>query len=76
MKYIHTKRNEFVIFSGGFNHNEVADKFRLKKEDIDGAGFISIIDADKISCYGSSHTLDIKSTERDTELLQRQIRGY
>lgn len=76
MKYIRIKHTQFIIFSETFAHDEVADKMRIKKEDILGAGFISVTNPENVSCMGHSISLGIDSNEKDTEVLQEVLQAY
>ncbi len=76
MKYIRIRHTQFIIFSETFAHDEVANKMRIKKEDILGAGFISIKNPKEVSCRGKSISLNIGSDPKDTEVLQEVLQGY
>jgi hypothetical protein len=73
-KYIRTKDNKIIVFSGLQLHSE------FKHFKPISAGFISFgIGADEnpnCTCYGESISLDLKSKEDDTQLAKRQILGY
>ncbi len=71
-KYIRTKDNQIIVFSGLMEHK------KLKHLEPVSAGFISFgIGADKnpdCTCYGESVGLDLKSKEvEDTILARKQI---
>jgi hypothetical protein len=74
VKYIRTKDNEIIVFSGLQLHSE------FKRFEPISAGFIIFrIDEDRnpdCLCYGESVSLDLKSKEDDTRLAKRQILGY
>ena len=62
IKYIRTKDNAIVAFSGLYNHDEVARKFGGALS----AGFISFSGEDT-KCYGKSISLNMVSDERDSD---------
>ena len=71
-KYIRTKDNKIIVFSGAFTHNQFSSWKPIT------AGFISFgIDENKnpsCTCYGESISLGLKSdTEKDTQLAKMQI---
>jgi len=69
MKYIKTSRNEFIIFSKGITHSDMASGLRRGSAKIASAGFVN----NNLECYGKSISLGISSDEKDTELLKRQF---
>lgn len=74
-KYINHE-GRIYIFPGHIDHSKFAQVNHIPKDEITGAGFISLVDADTISCYGKSISLEIESTHRDTEKLRIMFRGY
>ena len=73
-KYIRTKDNMIIVFSGLFQHNG------FKHFEPISAGFISIgIGPDRnpsCTCYGESVSLGLKAMEDDTTLAMKQILGH
>jgi hypothetical protein len=72
VKYIRTKDNKIIVFSGLQQHSE------FQNFDPISAGFISIGVKDgepDCDCYGESFTLGLKSMEGDTRLAKQQILG-
>ena len=73
VKYIRTKDNQIIVFSGSIQHSE------FKSFEPISAGFISFgIGKDRnpdCSCYGDSFSLKLKSMEDDTRLARMQILG-
>jgi len=81
-KYIRTKDNQIIVFSGLFQHSD------FKNDNPISAGFISFgtkktgehngkeYHEPYCSCYGESVSLGLKADEiKDTELANRQILG-
>ncbi len=73
-KYIKTKDNKMIVFSGALQHKE------FKHFEPVSAGFIAIgVGSDKnpdCTCYGESISLGIKcDDEQDTKLAKQQILG-
>lgn len=80
-KYIKTKGNQIIVFSGLLTHSEFSH-FEPKS-----AGFISIgtkkvehngniHEEPDCTCYGDSVSLGIKADEGDSALARKQILGY
>ena len=73
VKYIKTKKNEIIIFSGLQTHAEFSSFEPVS------AGFIQFfIDEDKnpsCQCYGKSVSLGIESDPKDSKIAQVQIMG-
>ncbi|MCP6727398.1 MAG: hypothetical protein KJI69_05315 [Patescibacteria group bacterium] len=65
MKYIISKDNDVIIFSGGIEHRDMANKFG-------GAVSAGSINS-KLEAYGSSSTLKISSREKDTAIIQNRF---
>jgi len=74
VKYIRTKDNKIIVFSGLFKHSE------FKNFEPISAGFVSIgVGSDEnpdITCYGESYSLGLKSMEGDSALAKGQILGW
>ena len=68
IKYIMTKDDGIVMFSGILNHDEVAAKFGGATS----AGFINL-DGDDTKCYGESISLNLKANEKDGDIAIRQL---
>jgi hypothetical protein len=62
LKYIRFHNIEMVIFPTTMQHDIMAKRLGLSKDDIQGAGFVDIED---IKMYGESESLGIKSHEDD-----------
>ena len=73
-KYVCTKIDKLetiLIFPDYVGHDEYVRMISKHKEEILGAGFISISDNEEhTKCYGESISLGIKSRGVDTMLLQ------
>lgn len=79
LKYVITNEDNFAIFDKLTNHNDVAKSLDGKPI---GAGFCKIttqyckeyeVEIPKVICYGSSHTLKIKSRKEDEEIINNNI---
>jgi hypothetical protein len=71
-KYIKIKEyNGIIIFPCFVEHSSMRNLNPVS------AGFC-IVDAEnkKVSCYGSSHSLNLKSDENDTKEATKQVFGY
>lgn len=77
MKYIRFEEMGIVIFESHIPHDVMAR--RLQEKPI-SAGFVNFPESDKYgtkaTCYDESVSLNLKSTEADTNRLQRLINPY
>ncbi len=73
MKYISYDNgmyDDIVIFSSSRSHQEMVDSLNIKKEDLLGAGFISMGDG-KFYCHGRSTTLGLNSRPNDSKIINK-----
>ena len=63
-----TKDKGIVMFSGILGHDEVAAKFGGAIS----AGFINL-DGEDTKCYGESISLNLESSENDSDIAIRQL---
>ena len=68
LKYIVVKKigESIIVFPSSLNHQEIANRFA--DCEIMSAGFVTI--DGKIKCYGESVSLNIRSRETDSLLLE------
>jgi hypothetical protein len=64
----------FLIFPETMGHDIVADRLGLKREQIQGAGFVNLLD-DKYFCYGESVSLNICSRRKEDSDLLNMFNG-
>ncbi len=78
MKYIVLDNNQFVMFSTGLVHRDVA---RGLDGTPVGAGFCNVMrEADSeyanVHCWGESVSLGIESREQDDQIVNRYLKSY
>lgn len=77
MKYITFEDGNFVIFSEGMVHADVATQMRKKPL---SAGFVSITASSSkglfVHCYGQSLSLGIRSREQDNLKIEHACLNY
>lgn len=77
MKYIRFENNYggniFIVFSGDLIHKDVGRMTEIQNPDLIAisAGFVGI--GSRVSCYGESISMRLKSKPEDSELLQNQF---
>jgi hypothetical protein len=74
MKYIRFKDAGIVIFENQIEHSSMGGMF--PNDTPISAGFFNVQDADEVSLYGKSVSLDLATNESDLPRLKRNLRGY
>ena len=73
MKYLKLKHRGFVLFEETQSHAEMA---KAIGDEVESAGFAHATDwcdDGKIVCSGQSTTLNLRSSEADTDILRRRL---
>jgi hypothetical protein len=73
IKYIRTRDNRIIVFSGLFNHSDFRNYNPISAGFIMFEGFAT--DTPRCVCYGRSISLDLHSAEDDTRLANAQLFG-
>lgn len=78
MKYVRfIDSNEmdcFIVFSTHMNHKETVK--RIRHIEVVSAGFVTYLKDGTVVCEGRSESLRIDSQPEDSEMLQKQMRGF
>ena len=76
MKYIRHKTLGILAFEVRHNHKKLAQWLNIPEEDIESAGFVVSTDltGPHLKCAGSSVSLNKHPGERDTNILNANVR--
>jgi len=77
VKYINFEHIGLVMFEGTIDHSSMAKNIGFK---VLSAGFVNLPFEDSLgnkpTCFGKSVSLNVESSPKDTEILQRLLNPY